>query len=95
MGEENTLKIEKEIEIKNELGLHARPAAMFVQAANRFDSKVHVMKDGETINGKSIMGVMMLAAAKGTKIKVIAEGEDAQKAIDELGQLFINKFGEE
>ncbi|MCK4946771.1 MAG: HPr family phosphocarrier protein [Candidatus Aureabacteria bacterium] len=95
MSEENTLKIEKEIEIKNELGLHARPAAMFVQAANRFNAKVHVMKDGETINGKSIMGVMMLAAAKGTKIKVIAEGEDAQKAIDELGQLFINKFGEE
>ncbi len=95
MSEENILKIEKEIEIKNELGLHARPAAMFVQAANRFSAKVHVMKDGETINGKSIMGVMMLAAAKGTKIKVIAEGEDAQKAIDELGQLFINKFGEE
>ncbi|MBN2190159.1 MAG: HPr family phosphocarrier protein [Candidatus Aureabacteria bacterium] len=95
MENQNLSKIEREIEIINELGLHARPAAMLVQTANRFTSEVKIAKDGEMVNGKSIMGVMMLAAAKGSKLKIIAEGDDAQRAVEELERLFLNKFGEE
>ncbi len=88
-------KVEKELEIINELGLHARPAAMFVKLANRFASEITVAKGPEQVNGKSIMGVMMLAAGKGTKLKVIAVGEDAADAVAEIDKLLRSKFGED
>jgi phosphocarrier protein len=84
----------KEFVIQNELGLHARPAAMFVKVANSFNSEIFLEKDGEQVNGKSIMGVMMLAASKGAKVKLIAKGQDADSAVNALEELFINKFGE-
>jgi phosphocarrier protein len=84
----------KELVIQNELGLHARPAAMFVKVANSFNSEIFLEKDGEQVNGKSIMGVMMLAASKGAKVKLIAKGKDADSAVNALEELFINKFGE-
>lgn len=81
--------------IINELGLHARAAATFVKIASRFRSKINITKDSVTVDGKSIMGVLMLAAAKGAKIKIDAEGSDAAKAIEELGRLINDKFGED
>ncbi len=86
--------ITAKLEILNELGIHARPAAMFVKIASKFKSDIFVEKDGERVNGKSIMGIMMLAAAKGTQIRVIASGPDAQAAVNDLQQLITNKFGE-
>lgn len=85
----------KEISIVNELGLHARPAAMFVKLANEFISDITVEKGSETVNGKSIMGIMMLAAGKGSRIKVTVEGPDAQEAIEAIEKLILSKFGEE
>lgn len=76
--------------VKNKQGLHARPAALFVQIANKFDCNVIVRKGKEEVNGKSIMGIMMLAAARGSEIMVIAEGEDAHKVIEELENLVSN-----
>lgn len=76
--------IEKEIIIKNRTGLHARPAAVFVQKANKYESEIKILKDGQEVNGKSIMGILMLAAEKGSKIKIIVSGADAEKAIEEL-----------
>lgn len=90
-----TTIVKKEIEIINELGLHARPAAMFVKLANEFSSEITVEKGQEQVNGKSIMGIMMLAAGKGSKIIVTAEGPDAQEAIIEIEKLIQSKFGEE
>jgi phosphocarrier protein len=84
--------IEKKIVIKNIDGLHARPAALFVQIANKFDSEISVTKGKQTVNGKSIMGIMMLAAGKGSKITIRASGEDAQSAILELEKLLLGKF---
>ena len=82
--------------IENTLGLHARPAALFVQTANKYpDCEVKVSKDGNIVNGKSIMGLMMLAAAQGNQITIEASGKDADKALEELVQLVKNKFGEE
>ena len=81
--------------IKNKLGLHARAAALLVKTANRFVSNVSLEKDGLEVNGKSIMGILMLAATKGTRIKLKAEGKDAEQAIETLGKLIENKFGEE
>ena len=74
-------KIEKEIPIVNRLGLHARPAAMFVRIASRYRSEIWVAKEGEEVNGKSIMGLMMLAAGQGSKLRVRCEGPDAEEAI--------------
>ncbi len=79
----------------NELGLHARPAAMFVKLANRFESDIFVSKGDEQVNGKSIMGVMMLAAGRGTKLRIIAIGQDAEAAIEEFEKLLKSKFGED
>ncbi len=79
------LKVEKEIIIKSEQGLHARPAALFVQIANKFDCEIVIRKGNNAVNGKSIMGVLMLAAEKGSRLMLSAEGEDAPKAIEELG----------
>ena len=81
--------------IDNTLGLHARPAALFVQTANKYDCEIKVGKDGNVVNGKSIMGLMMLAAAQGNEITIEASGKDADKALQELVQLVKNKFGEE
>ncbi|MDR1191477.1 MAG: HPr family phosphocarrier protein [Verrucomicrobiales bacterium] len=85
----------RELVILNKLGLHARPAAMFVRIANRFTSEVLVEKDGEEVNGKSIMGLMMLAAGCGSHLKVSASGDDAEQVVRELETLIKNKFDEE
>ena len=81
--------------VQNQLGLHARPAAMFVKMATRFKSEILVVKEGEEINGKSIMGLMMLAAGPGTTLTVTAVGSDAAKAVNELAQLVNRNFEEE
>ena len=82
--------------VSNKLGIHARPAAMFVKTANRFGCNVMVEKDGETVNGKSIMGLMMLAAGRGSKLNVRCEGQDAAQAMMELERLLNDpKFDEE
>ena len=90
-----SLKIKKEMVVVNKLGIHARPAAMFVKTANQFEADVFVEKDGETVNGKSIMGLMMLAAGPGSKIRVQADGEDAAKAVNEIEALLKRKFDED
>lgn len=84
----------KELTIQNKLGIHARPAAMFVKTASRFTAEILVIKDGERINGKSIMGLMMLAAGPGCRIIVEATGADASHAVDELEALVKRKFDE-
>lgn len=84
-----------EVVIDNRNGLHARPAAMFVKISSRYRAEVWVEKDGERVNGKSIMGLMMLAAGKGSRLQVIAEGIDADKAVAEIKNLVETRFGEE
>ena len=88
-------KIEKEITIINRLGLHARPAAMFVRIASRYRCEIWVEKEGEQINGKSIMGLMMLAAGQGSKLLVRCDGPDADKALEELEDLINRRFNED
>lgn len=88
-------KITKEITILNRLGLHARPSAMFVKVCNRFKCEIWVEKDGEQVNGKSIMGLMMLAAGQGSKLLITCEGADAEKAISEIDNLILRRFDEE
>ncbi len=87
--------INKQIDIINKLGLHARAAAKFVTCANQFESSVHLTCDNHEVNGKSIMGVMMLAAAQGTTLTLIIDGADERLAIDALDELVKNRFGEE
>jgi len=87
--------IVKEFTILNRLGLHARPSAMFVKTANRFKAEVWVEKDGEQVNGKSIMGLMMLAAGQGSKLLVSCEGPDAEQALAEIESLIQRRFDEE
>jgi phosphocarrier protein HPr len=89
------MEISREFTILNTLGLHARAAAAFVKIANRFQSEIQVLKEDSTVNGKSIMGVLMLAAAQGARISIIARGDDAREALDALGKLIANKFGED
>jgi phosphocarrier protein HPr len=84
----------KELFVQNKMGIHARPAAMIVRVTNKFKSEVFVEKDDEQVNGKSIMGLMMLAAAKGSKVKFIATGDDAPQMLVELESLFAKKFDE-
>jgi len=79
--------IRKKVTIQNKQGLHARPAALFVQVANKFDSQITVAKGKEKVNGKSIMGILMLAANKGSQIIIEASGEDAEEAILQLEAL--------
>lgn len=88
-------KVVKEITILNRLGLHARPSAMFVKICSRFKCDVWVEKDGEQVNGKSIMGLMMLAAGQGSKLLVTCEGSDADKAIVEIDALVARHFDED
>ena len=85
----------KDLVILNKLGMHARPSARFVKVSNRYKSEIVVEKDGEQVNGKSIMGLMMLAAGQGSKLRVTAEGPDAQQAINDLEQLVQTRFDEE
>jgi phosphocarrier protein HPr len=89
------LRITKEFVVTNKLGIHARPAALFVRTANKFECDIFVEKDGERVNGKSIMGLMMLAAGPGSKLMIFAEGEDAAHAVVELEALVKRKFDEE
>lgn len=89
------MKIEKKIIIKNKSGLHARPAALFVQIANKYDSEIKVKKGKQIVNGKSIMGIMMLAAEKGSKIRIVADGDDAENAVCELEGLLLSDTIEE
>lgn len=91
---QDTKMIEQTFTIINKLGLHARAAAKFVTTASQFDSDIQVSRNGRTINGKSIMGVMMLAAAKGTEITVNANGDDAEKALQHIDSLINDYFGE-
>ena len=93
LPDENSMT--KEFLVSNKLGIHARPAALFVKTANRFNCDIFVEKDGEKVNGKSIMGLMMLAAGPGSKLLVHASGPDASKAIAELEGLIKRKFDEE
>ncbi len=85
----------KDLVILNKLGMHARPSARFVKVSNRYKSEIVVEKDGEQVNGKSIMGLMMLAAGQGSKLRVTAEGPDAQQALADLEQLVQTRFDEE
>jgi phosphocarrier protein len=84
----------KELLVQNKMGIHARPAAMIVRVTNKFKAEILVEKDDEQVNGKSIMGLMMLAAAKGSMVKFIATGDDASAMLTELEQLFSRKFDE-
>ena len=90
-----TQRVEKEIAIVNRLGLHARPAALLVKVASRYRSDVWVKKENEEVNGKSIMGLMMLAAGQGSKLQVRCEGPDAARALDEIEQLINARFNED
>lgn len=82
-------------QIENKLGLHARAAANFVNTASKYKSDVYVTKDGITVNGKSIMGLLTLAAATGTQIKLTVTGKDAENAFNELKKLIVSRFNEE
>ena len=84
----------KELVVQNKMGIHARPAAMIVRVTNKHNADVFMEKDDEQVNGKSIMGLMMLAAGKGSKIKFTATGPDARQMLDEIEQLFARKFDE-
>jgi phosphocarrier protein HPr len=92
---EREQKIVKEITIVNRLGLHARPAAMFVRIASRYRAEIWVGKETEEVNGKSIMGLMMLAAGQGSKLRIRCEGPDASKAMSELEELINGRFNED
>jgi phosphocarrier protein HPr len=83
---------ERSVRIRNRLGLHARPAAEFVKLAGRFEAEIHLEKDGVRVNGKSIMGVLMLAAEQGTELLIRGEGSDARDAVEALVQLVSRGF---
>jgi phosphocarrier protein HPr len=87
--------IRRELAIRNRLGLHARAAARFVHTASRFRSRVTAGRDGRVMDGKSILGILLLAASQGTAIEVTAEGEDEDQAMDALEALVVGGFGEE
>ncbi len=87
--------IRRKLEICNKLGLHARAAARFVQLASAYDSHITLARDAREVNGKSIMGVMMLAAGKGVEIELIADGKDEREAADALEELVRDRFGED
>ncbi len=87
--------IQEKVTIKNKLGLHARPAAMFVKTAAKFKSDVYLGRDEQEVNGKSIMGVMMLAAEMGSTLTLTVKGEDEKEAVEALLNLFETKFNED
>lgn len=86
---------ERTLTIQNRAGLHARAAALFVQGAGKYASDLRVIKEGIEVNGKSIMGIMMLAASQGVQIIIVADGPDESELLNELEQLINDKFGEE
>ena len=88
-------KVVKVLTVLNRLGLHARPSAMLVKACSRFKCEIWVAKDGERVNGKSIMGLMMLAAGPGSKLEVSCEGSDAVRAMEEIEAIVLRKFDED
>ncbi len=92
-GNENLQNVN--VMIQNKLGMHARSAAMFVQKANGFESEIVVIRGATEVNGKSIMGIMMLAAAQGTELTLRASGPDEVEALESLAQLVNEKFGED
>lgn len=94
-GDEFPRALTQEVEVINKQGIHARPAALFVKMASKFESEVGIEKDGELVNGKSIIGLLMLAAGQGTKLTLTAQGRDAEKALVELAKLFQDKFNED
>jgi phosphocarrier protein HPr len=87
--------VTKQLILINKLGMHARPAAMFVKITSKYKAEVMVEKDGEEVNGKSIMGLMMLAAGCGSKLKISADGPDADQLVSDLEQLIQQKFNED
>lgn len=87
--------LQKEFTIVNKLGLHARASALFVKTASRFDADIRLEKEGVEVNGKSIMGIMMLAASKGTTVRLSVSGSDEIEALQTMGDLIANGFGEE
>jgi len=87
-------RVIKKLEIKNKLGLHARAAALLVQTVNKFDAEVSFSKDGQTADGRSIMGVLTLAATQGSKVQVEAIGEEAERVVRAIEKLIDNKFNE-
>jgi phosphocarrier protein HPr len=88
------IQVQRSVKIRNKLGMHARAAVKFVQLANHFQSDIHVIKNGEPVNGKSIMGLLTLVAAWGSEIIVSASGNDSEQAVDALIALVENGFGE-
>jgi len=94
-GQNVDTRIEKVFTIPNKLGLHARAASLFVQLSNKFASEILVRKNDQEVNGKSIMGILILAAAQGADITLLAEGPDAEEAVRALGDLINTGFGED
>src|ERR1700750_1612386 len=88
-------RVEKDVPVINRLGLHARPAAMFVRIASRYRSEIWVSKEGEEVNGKSIMGLMMLAAGQGSTLHIRCDGPDADKAMEDIEALIKTGFNED
>lgn len=93
--EKSAAAVFRDVTVLNKQGIHARPSSQFVKLASRFSCEVFVEKDGESINGKSIMGLLMLAAGPGSKLRIVCEGEGAEQALAELVALINGKFGEE
>lgn len=85
------MKMMREFKIENQYGIHARPAALFVKTASRFDADINVEKDGTVVSGKSIMGLMTLEASRGSILRVTAEGVDCEEALDELEALVVRR----
>ncbi len=88
------MKISKRLEVKNRLGLHARAAALLVQTVSRFSSEVKISKDGQVVDGRSIIGLLTLGAAKGSRVRVEAKGNDAQESFKAIEELFEKRFDE-
>lgn len=88
------MEIVRELVVKNKMGIHARPAAMIVRLANKYPDEVYVEKDDEQVNGKSIMGLMMLAAGNGSRLRFTITGDNAEVMVNELEELFARKFDE-
>lgn len=94
-GAPSSEAVTREFEILNQYGIHARPAALFVKTASRYDAELLVEKEGNTVSGKSIMGLMTLEASRGSRLRVTAEGPDAEQLLDELQSLIESKFDED
>ncbi len=87
--------VERDLEVTNRLGLHARAAAKLVHTAGAFSSQIHLVKDGDEVDAKSILGILILAAAQGSEVTIRCDGADEQEAVDAIAALFTQRFGEE